>query len=228
MHRCTSSKLVAFNTGQSRIRLSGHLVRAPKLLSQVQVSFGSPAVASRHLHDVRRRRGFCTSAPFGSKDMASDEDYMSFLDKANKDLDDGLHMSRQQQNTAKAQFHAVDSDVPKAIQDVCKNEVYVSEADEPFQEVSLRWTGGDLPDEVEFATLIHHHDPEKAEIEIMDPLDWDSTGQYSKVIEAVREASRGNDVRVYRVVRDKTRVEYWLITREQGKIVGVKALGVES
>lgn len=64
----------------------------------------------------------------------------------------------------------------------------------------------------------------------MDPVDWDSRGQYHNVVEAVRQASRGNDVRVYRVVRDTTRVEYWLITRddESDRIVGVKALGVES
>lgn len=62
----------------------------------------------------------------------------------------------------------------------------------------------------------------------MDPMDWDSQGEYTKVIEAVREATKGNDVRVYRVTRDKTRVEYWVISREEGRIVGVKALGVES
>jgi len=80
----------------------------------------------------------------------------------------------------------------------------------------------------EFAKLIHHWNPDAAEIEIMDPLDWDSAGRYGKVIDAVREASRGNDVRVYRLTRDATRVEYWVVTREEGRIVGVKALGVES
>ncbi len=68
----------------------------------------------------------------------------------------------------------------------------------------------------------------KAEISIMDPLDWDSNGQYTNVIEAVRDASKGSDVRVYRVVRDKTRVEYWVVTREGERIVGAKALAVES
>lgn len=62
----------------------------------------------------------------------------------------------------------------------------------------------------------------------MDPLDWDSKGEYVKLLEAVREASRGNDVRVYRVVRDSSRVEYWLVTVEEGRIVGAKALGIES
>ncbi|KJZ75035.1 hypothetical protein HIM_05521 [Hirsutella minnesotensis 3608] len=167
--------------------------------------------------------------------MASDEDYMAFLDKANKDLGDGQAKSQQQQQQqsggGKAVFKAVDteSDVPKVIKDVCKAHVYVSDADEPFEEVSLQWKGEEgLPDEVEFAKLIHHWDADNAEVEIMDPSDWDPRGQYSKVVEAVREASKGNDVRVYRVARDATRVEYWVVSRAEGKIVGVKALGVES
>lgn len=81
---------------------------------------------------------------------------------------------------------------------------------------------------MEFAKLIQHWDAEGAEISIMDPTDWDSQGQYGKVIDAVREASKGNDVRVYRVVRDQTRVEYWVISRAEGSIVGAKALAVES
>lgn len=81
---------------------------------------------------------------------------------------------------------------------------------------------------VEFAKLINHWDADNADISIMDPTDWDERGQYAKVIDAVREASRGNDVRVYRVVRDHTRVEYWIVSRDEDRIVGAKALGVES
>lgn len=81
---------------------------------------------------------------------------------------------------------------------------------------------------VEFARLINHPEPDKAKVDIMDPLDWDSKGQYVKLLEAVRQASRGNDVRVYRVTRDGTRVEYWIVTNAEGRIVGAKALSVES
>lgn len=81
---------------------------------------------------------------------------------------------------------------------------------------------------VEFAELIGHSDPEKADISIMDPTDWDRKGQYNNLVEAVRQATKGNDVRVYKVVRDKTRVEYWVISRADEGIVGAKALSVES
>ena len=79
-----------------------------------------------------------------------------------------------------------------------------------------------------FAKLINLPSPKQGDIEILDPLDWDTRGQYRDVIDAVRQASRGNDVRVYKVVRDRTRVEYWVVTSEEGKVVGVKALAVES
>ncbi|KAL1838558.1 hypothetical protein VTJ49DRAFT_2518 [Mycothermus thermophilus] len=85
---------------------------------------------------------------------------------------------------------------------------------------------------VEFAQLIEHWDPEHAEIEILDPVDWDAGGRYNAIVDAVREAGEGNDVRVYKVVRDHARVEYFVVTTEGkgkgAKLVGVKALSVES
>ena len=81
---------------------------------------------------------------------------------------------------------------------------------------------------VTFASLIAHWNPDNADITIMDPLDWDRKGNYGKLLDAVREASKGNDVRVYRVPKDGTRVEYWLVSRAEDRIVGVKAMAVES
>ncbi|KAH6847892.1 hypothetical protein B0I37DRAFT_376122, partial [Chaetomium sp. MPI-CAGE-AT-0009] len=80
----------------------------------------------------------------------------------------------------------------------------------------------------EFAELIRHWDPDNAEVEIMDPVDWDPKGQYGEVVDAVREAGQGNDVRVYRVVREGVKAEYWVVTFQGAKLVGAKALAVES
>ncbi|KAG6036070.1 hypothetical protein E4U41_005771 [Claviceps citrina] len=170
--------------------------------------------------------------------MASDEDYMCFLDKANQDLSDGRALATQQQqqqeeeaqSRGKAVFKTVDegTQAPRVVREACRDAVFVTDADEPFHEVSLTWDGNGLPDEAEFAKLIHHWDADSAEITIMDPVDWDRQGQYSKLVEAVREATKGNDVRVYRIVRDETRCEYWLVSRGEGVLVGAKALGVES
>ncbi|KAL7944370.1 hypothetical protein V8C42DRAFT_87105 [Trichoderma barbatum] len=183
------------------------------------------------LRSFTQRRALSSTVP---RKMASDEDYMAFLNKANQDADEG-RAAAQSSGGAGAQrtFKTADegSELPKSIADVCRDAFYVSEADEPFKGVSLKWKGeGGLPDEVEFAKLISHWDAENAQIDIMDPVDWDSQGEYGNVIDAVREATRGNDVRVYRVARDLTRAEYWVISRddEGGRIVGVKALGIES
>jgi hypothetical protein len=84
--------------------------------------------------------------------MASDEDYMAFLNKANQDADDA-HATAAQSNSSKTMLKALDSgeEAPKEIREVCSKAVYVSDADEPFEQVSLRWTGeGGLPDEGEF------------------------------------------------------------------------------
>lgn len=80
--------------------------------------------------------------------------------------------------------------------------------------------------------MIEHWDPENAEVEIMDPVNWDSNGQYKEIVDAVSEAGEGNDVRVYRIARDGVRNEYWVVTTKgKGKgatLVGAKALAVES
>lgn len=82
-----------------------------------------------------------------SAKMASDEDYMNFLNKANEDASGG---SATTQSSGQHKFKTTDSgkQVPQAIQKAIKNEVYVTDADEPFEGVALKWTGdGGLPDE---------------------------------------------------------------------------------
>lgn len=72
---------------------------------------------------------------------------MSFLNKANKDASGGgITMSQ----ASKQQFKTTDSgaEVPKAIKDAAKDSFYVSEADEPFEGVSLNYSGSSsMPDE---------------------------------------------------------------------------------
>ncbi|KAI0555967.1 hypothetical protein F4679DRAFT_520529 [Xylaria curta] len=182
---------------------------------------------------LRRQTAYRTFTTTPATKMASDEDYMAFLDKANKDPNEGQAKS---QSKGKEGFKATDdgAQIPAAIQNATKDAFYVSDADEPFVPVYLAWDEGGkgLPDEEEFATLIHHPDPSKAEIEIQDPTDWDTQGQYAGIIDAVTKAGKGNDVRVYRVVKGGVKVEYWVVTTEgkgkDAKLVGAKALAVES
>jgi hypothetical protein len=82
--------------------------------------------------------------------------------------------------------------------------------------------------------MINHPDPSNADIEILDPTKWDSKGQYKDVINVVRKACMGGDVRVYKVALGGIRVEYWVVgvdktgKDKEAKLVGVKAMAVES
>ncbi|QSZ33295.1 hypothetical protein DSL72_002883 [Monilinia vaccinii-corymbosi] len=161
--------------------------------------------------------------------MASDDDYMAFLDKANEDL--GAGTLNAAGGGEKVEFKTVDDgvDVPGVLVRATRDAWYVSDADEPFVVVALKHEGG-LPDEETFARLIAHPDPAGAagDIQILDVGEWDPHGQYQDLVSAVREAGRGEDVRVYRVPGEGSRVEYWMVGVEGGRLVGVKALGVES
>ncbi|KAL3422414.1 hypothetical protein PVAG01_06570 [Phlyctema vagabunda] len=160
--------------------------------------------------------------------MASDADYAAFLDKANQDPNEGVAAPRESkagQGKLKTQDEGVR--VPEVLSRL--EAYYVSDADEEFVPVGLKIAGSAkrLPDEASFRKMINHPD-EEAQIEILDIVEWDPQGQYKSVVDAVREAGKGADVRVYKVVRDKTRVEYWVLTILGDEVVGVKALAVES
>lgn len=80
----------------------------------------------------------------------------------------------------------------------------------------------------QFAKLVEHWDPPAAEVEICDPSDWNRGGQYGDLVEAVTKAVKGADVRVYRVAKDATRAEYFVVGCQGGRMLGVKAAAVES
>ncbi|KAI1179755.1 hypothetical protein F4777DRAFT_531836 [Nemania sp. FL0916] len=182
-----------------------------------------------------------TFATTSAARMATDDEYMAFLEKANRDPnEEGPPKPKKSSSSVKVEFKATDegAEIPECISKVTTDAFYVSDADEPFVPVCLNWieARNGLPDESEFAQLIHHPSPEdpKIDITIMDPAEWDTQGQYKELIDAVTQAGKGNDVQVYRVPKDDVRVEYWVITTveeedpEDNKIVGVKAAAVES
>jgi hypothetical protein len=88
--------------------------------------------------------------------MATDEDYMAFLDKANQDPNEGYAKPASTSAGGKKLLKAMDdgAEVPAAIKEVTssKDQVYTSDSDEPFEPVVLAWNeaGKTLPDEGEF------------------------------------------------------------------------------
>ncbi len=93
---------------------------------------------------------FCTHTPSrpyqslnpkkASRNM-SDDTYASFLDQANQDTGASKASTKSQSAATKA----VDTDVPVKLQKV--DQYYTSESDEPFEPVSLKWSGKNMPSE---------------------------------------------------------------------------------
>lgn len=85
-----------------------------------------------------------------TRNMSSDADYASFLDKANQDTGANKPSSTTQTQTqsksqaAKTKAVNTKAAVPSVLQDVKVD--YTSEADEPFEGVSLSYEGKGLPD----------------------------------------------------------------------------------
>ncbi|KFZ04290.1 hypothetical protein V501_09202 [Pseudogymnoascus sp. VKM F-4519 (FW-2642)] len=161
--------------------------------------------------------------------MADDASYLSFLEKANAPL--GGSNEAQASGSGKKGFKTVDegAKVPEVIRKAIEGVMYVSEADEGFEGVSLGTGGRGMVDGESFADLIGS--PDGREIEILDISQWDERGEYKSIVDAIRDATSGGDVRVYRVPRGATRVEYWVVgveEGEEGRLVGAKALSVES
>ncbi|KAL8730277.1 MAG: hypothetical protein Q9166_004160 [cf. Caloplaca sp. 2 TL-2023] len=151
--------------------------------------------------------------------MASDDAYNSFLGQANQETGASKSSTSAQSATTKA----VNTEIPVRLQGV--EQYYTSEADEPFEPVSLQWDGNNMPSENEFADLIGHD----SEVSTMSTQEFDPRGQYKDVLQAVEEAGDGKS-RIFRVGHGKTRFEYYVIGLEKGKrrVVGMKARAVES
>ena len=71
----------------------------------------------------------------------SDDAYSSFLDQANQDTG----ASKASTKSKSAATKAVDTDVPVTLKEV--DQYYTSESDEPFEPVSLKWSGKNMPSE---------------------------------------------------------------------------------
>lgn len=81
--------------------------------------------------------------------MASDDDYMNFLNKANEDPSAGSAQTTSKEQ-GKREFKATDkgAEIPQPLVAATKEAFYMSDADEPFVPVSLAWEkGSGLPNE---------------------------------------------------------------------------------
>ena len=100
-----------------------------------------PIVSSPRPNLTSSNRRIQAIKPLPHLRTMSDDAYSSFLDKANQDT--GASKASTRSKTASTK--AVDTEVPATLQGV--EQYYVSEADEPFEPVSLKWGGKNMPSE---------------------------------------------------------------------------------
>ncbi|PKX98991.1 uncharacterized protein P174DRAFT_437436 [Aspergillus novofumigatus IBT 16806] len=176
--------------------------------------------------------------------MSSDDAYVSFLDKANADLNNARAAQTQQSSGVRTETVDVGAQIPAPLRSV--DAYYISETDEPFEPVTLRWEGankGTWPGPAEFSRLISPDADLSSVIETLTPSTFDPKNQYSAALRAVRAAVAQTfgggepgidesdvEVKVYRVEVGKSRVEYYILglDAEGGTIVGLRAKAIES
>ena len=117
-------------------QVSIHCVHVPPPIQSKLFTF---SICHPYLAFLRTTSLFLSTA---SRSM-SDEAYSSFLDQANQDS--GASKTRTQSKSKKMSTKAVDTEVPAALQNVEVD--YTSESDEPFEPVSLKWEGKNMPSE---------------------------------------------------------------------------------
>lgn len=102
---------------------------------------------------TRNRRPLSTTP---AATMASDDAYLAFLNKANQDPSEGRAAAATATTDSSGPFTTTSAgvEVPRVLREVTQRDdlVYVSDADEPFYPVALRFDGGEekgrgLPDE---------------------------------------------------------------------------------
>ena len=82
-----------------------------------------------------------------------------------------------------------------------------------------------LQDIDQFRDLIGH----PSDVVTQSHSEFDPRGEYTKVVQAVKNAGNGTVV-VFKVKHGSTRVEYYVVSQDEkgARLVGLKALAVES
>lgn len=219
-------------------------------LALIQSRFHYLAASQRQVWFISFLHRLCQAQSYSRRNfrfkttMSSDDAYSAFLDQANQDTGASKASTK---SSSPAETKTVNTDVPALLQNVERFGTYTSEADEPFEPVSLKWGGDELPTDGspsllacialswiflmwfglldEFKDLIGHG----SSVEKWNDDDFDPEGKYEAALGAVREAGDGS-AWIFRVELGRTRVEYYIVTHDKKskRVVGVKAKSVES
>ena len=160
--------------------------------------------------------------------MSNDASYSSFLDKANQDTGvSPLNAGPKSAQAPSAKSYSF-TNMPSVLMNI--EATYTSDTDSPFEPVSFDYDNTSLPSSQEFEKLVAKTSQASgpARTEELSFEEFDPRGEYGDVVKRVEEVADGGEVKVYRVGRGKTRVEYFIVGLGGGRIVGVRAEAVES
>lgn len=159
--------------------------------------------------------------------MSDDASYMAFLNKANEDPKSGTSESTSQTKSKFDPTTTSNSALPSSLQSIPDTLTYTSDTDSPFEAVVLNYSGDGLPDQAEFKKALGAK-ADQGDVEELTVHDFDPRGQYTEIIDRVKSAGDGKGVKVFRVEVGATRVEYYIVTLGDRKLVGVYTKAVES
>ncbi|RAH59862.1 hypothetical protein BO85DRAFT_447727 [Aspergillus piperis CBS 112811] len=174
--------------------------------------------------------------PPPTRTMSSDNDYMSFLNKANADLNASQFQPQRDDTSSTPRTQTIHTNVRVPTPLTSVDAFYVSETDEPFEPVALKWPDagrGIWPDAAALSNLVSPDADLSNSIETLTFSTFDPKNQYSGVVRAVRAAvgdEEGAAVKVYRVEVARSRVEYFVLALDgtEGLVVGLRAKAIET
>ncbi|KAJ9651900.1 hypothetical protein H2198_008829 [Neophaeococcomyces mojaviensis] len=166
--------------------------------------------------------------------MADDASYNTFLARANQDPKSGHSGEAESTSQARGKFDPStepNEAIPAPLKNL--NATYVSDTDSEFEPVFFSYSATTLPSEEDFRLALGIKGHNAGKIEELSTKDFDPRGEYKAVIDAVGSVGKGKAkgaVKVFRVEVDDvgTRVQYYVLTVGERKLLGVVAKAVES
>lgn len=201
------------------------------------------AVAAAAAADTPRPTRFnpshTSTPPPRATQMASDDDYAAFLERASAPADKPAGDAGVETRGKGVSTHA---QAPAALVQAVRGRYYASEADEEFEAVGVEWGGsalgsggfprpfslwGESTDLNRVGAVASIAGVGEGEVREMRVGEFDPRGEYGDLVSKVGEVG-GGEVKVFRVERGRARCEYWVVTLAEGKVVGVKVKAIES
>lgn len=165
--------------------------------------------------------------------MADDTSYSTFLTRANQDPSSGHAAEGDSTSQARGQFDPSMTNPSEGVPTVLQNisTTYTSDTDSAFEPVFFSYASHELPGVDAFRNVLGVKGGD-SEIEELSVEKWDPRGEYKGVVGKVKEAgeAEGGDgkVKVFRVGGEGVRVQYFVVTVGERKLLGVVAKAVES